>query len=90
MGQREKLLEHLRRNPGNVRFAELDRLLRWYGFECRQPRGGSSHYVYYRKGCPPLTVPRHRSLKAVYVKQALALVAACSGENEDEDYDRDE
>lgn len=74
MTQIEKLLEQIRNNPTNVRFEDLDKLLRLYGFECRPPRGGS-HYVYKCKGCPQiLTVPRHQPLKRVYVKRALKLI----------------
>jgi len=64
-------LEKIRNNPKNVRFEELDRLLRNYGFECRQPSGGSSHY-FYICGHRRLTVPRKRPfIKQIYVKQAL-------------------
>lgn len=73
MGQREKLLEQLRGNPKNVRFEDLDRLLRLCGFERRNPQGGS-HYVYKRPGCRPITVPRHKPVESVYVKKALALI----------------
>jgi len=71
MTKREKRLARIRNNPKNVRFEELDRLLRDYGFERRQPSGGSSHYFYicahYR-----LTVPRKRPfIKQIYVKQVI-------------------
>lgn len=74
MAQKERLLEKLNENPTNVRFEDLDRLLQEYGFECRQPRGGGSHYTYKRKGCRPITIPKHRPVKSVYVKRALALI----------------
>lgn len=66
-----KLLEQIRNNPSDVRFEELDKLLRWYGFECRAGKG--SHYVY-KKGRYRITVPRHRPVGSVYVKQVLALI----------------
>jgi hypothetical protein len=43
MSKRQKRLEKIRSNPLNVRFEELDRLLVDYGFQRRQPGGGSSH-----------------------------------------------
>jgi len=73
MGRKEKLLEQLRNNPTNVRFEDLDKLLQWYGFECRPPHGGS-HYFYKRKGCRPISIPRHKPVKSCYVKRALALI----------------
>ena len=54
MTRREKELERIRNNPTNVRFEDLDRLLRSYGFESRSPRG--SHYFYKKKGCRPISI----------------------------------
>jgi hypothetical protein len=76
MSRKEKLLTSLRNNPKNVRFKDLDKLLRWYGFECRSPRGGN-HYIYKRKGCCPISIPRDKPVKSVYVKKALALIEEC-------------
>ena len=76
MGRKEELLDRLRNNPNNVRFEELDKLLSWYGFERRQGKG--DHYIYKRKGCRPLSVPRHRPVGKVYVKQALAQIERCA------------
>ena len=49
MSRREKLLAKIRNNPRGVRFEELDLLLTWHGFERRQSRRGTSHYVYRRE-----------------------------------------
>ncbi len=48
MSKRDKELERIRRNIRNVRFEDLDKILRSYGFDVSQPRGGSSHYSYTR------------------------------------------
>lgn len=32
-----------------------------------QPRGGSSHYTFRKKGCAPITIPRHEPIKRAYV-----------------------
>ena len=59
-------------NQKHVRFEDMDKLLRAFGCEPKQPRGGSSHYVYRKKGATPLTVPFKRPfLKEVYVKQVI-------------------
>ncbi|MCY0877340.1 MAG: type II toxin-antitoxin system HicA family toxin [Firmicutes bacterium] len=74
MSQWEKLLARIRRHPKTVTFDELDILLQRAGFVRRQPRSGSSHYVYI-KGNRILTVPKHSPyVKAVYVKQALKVL----------------
>ena len=49
MSKLEKLLEKIKNNPKSVRFDELDRILTAAGFVRRQPKSGSSHYVYQRE-----------------------------------------
>jgi len=44
-----KLAGEIIRNPKGVGFEELRRLLLSFGYECRQPKGGSSHYVFRKK-----------------------------------------
>jgi hypothetical protein len=74
MTKREKRLEKIRQNPKNVHFEDLDQVLQDYGFERRQPRSGSSHYVYVC-GDYQLTVPYKRPfLKAHYIQEALSLL----------------
>jgi len=55
-----KLVEAILRNRKAVRFEELDRLLKAFGYEPRQPRRGSSHYVYRKDGVYPIIVPFKR------------------------------
>ena len=77
MSKSEKLLKKLRENPTNVRFEVLDKVLQSYGFECRQPRSGSSHYIYKLKTVRKthiITVPFRKPLKKVYVKNALQIL----------------
>lgn len=74
MTKRQKRLERIRGNPKNVRFEDLDQLLIAFGFTRRQPRGGSSHYIYAR-GELRLTIPMNRPhLREVYVKNVLKLL----------------
>lgn len=70
----QKLRARIEQNPKHVRFEDLDKLLRGYGFGVRQPKGGSSHYVY-KRGQWLLTVPYRRPhLGEHYVKEALACI----------------
>lgn len=85
MGKLEKLYERAKRNPGSVRFDELDKLLRRWNFTRRQPRGGSSHYTYTRETVR-LTVPRHGStVSPEYVRAAIAALEQLGLDDEDED-----
>ena len=73
MGQIEKLLRAIKINPKDVPWEDIDRLLKHYGFGCRNQ--GGSHYTYYHPELEEiLTIPRRRAVKAVYVKQALRLI----------------
>jgi len=80
MSKREKRLRKLFRNPKTVSFKELDSVLRSFKFEVRQPRSGSSHYVY-TKGDIQISVPFKRPYVKVYVKRVLELIG---GENSEE------
>ncbi len=87
MTKREKRLEKIRNNPKNVRFEDLDQVLRDYGFERRQPGSGSSHYVYIHRVWPKyqLTVPYKRPfLKSHYVREVLKILDEIIAGSEDE------
>lgn len=74
MAKLEKLLLRIRNNPQGVAFDDLDKLLNASGFLRRQPRSGSSHYVY-SLGTHRITVPYKRPhVNAIYVKQVLAIL----------------
>lgn len=71
----DKLYAQIVNNPRDVNFKDLDKLLRRYGFSCRQSGKGSSHFTYYHPELPDiLPIPKERPIKAVYVKQAITLI----------------
>jgi predicted RNA binding protein YcfA (HicA-like mRNA interferase family) len=61
MGRREKLIEKMRRTPGNIRFAEVETLLRQEGFVLFNARG--SHRSYHRADGRVLTIVRPHGRK---------------------------
>ena len=76
MGHYEKLLQKIENNPADVTFDELEKLMtKVGGFTCRKGKG--DHYTSsHGKLQEILTVDsrgKHRPLKAIYVKRALAL-----------------
>jgi len=79
MDRRRKLLKHVADNPHNVRFDDLDKLLRWFGFERRDPKRGS-HFVYKHPIGQIITVPYRKQIKIVYVKKVVALIKDCNPE----------
>ncbi|OGD85645.1 hypothetical protein A2696_03145 [Candidatus Curtissbacteria bacterium RIFCSPHIGHO2_01_FULL_41_13] len=80
MTKREKRLRKIFQNPKTVSSKELDSVLRSSGFEARQPKSGSSHYIYTRKDIQ-ISVPFRRPyVKEVYVKRVLELIGGDSNE----------
>ncbi len=74
MTKREKRVKKLVSNPKNIRFEVLNGILLEHGFVCRQPKSGSSHYVYYKNN-KQITVPYKRPfIKEVYVKRVTELI----------------
>jgi predicted RNA binding protein YcfA (HicA-like mRNA interferase family) len=73
MSQIEKLIEAIKRNPKDVPWGDIDKVLKYYGFNCRH-RGGSHYNYYHPELSEILTIPRRRPVKAIYVKQALELI----------------
>jgi len=81
MSKRDKRVKKLFQNPKTVSFKELNSVLISFGFEVRQPKSGSSHYVY-TKGEVQISVPFKRPfVKEIYVKRVLELIG---GENNEE------
>jgi len=76
MSQIEKLLKSLEENPKHVAFTDLDKILKHFGFERREPKSGSSHVTYSHPLLAEiLTIPHcDKHVKPVYVKKALRLI----------------
>jgi predicted RNA binding protein YcfA (HicA-like mRNA interferase family) len=71
MSKFEKALQRLRQNPKHVRFQEIEKILVRLGFEKRQE--GTSHAVFSKPGCEPITVPKRKPfVKPHYVKELLS------------------
>lgn len=75
-----KLYAQIINNPKNVKYENLDKILRQHGFQCRQPGKGSSHYTYFHDDLPEIiTIPYTRPIKAIYVKIAIEAIKKLEG-----------
>ena len=75
MRQLKKLLERIRRQPKSVRFDEVASVLKSIGYEKRQPQSGSRHWTFRKKGCMPITIPKHVPYeKELYVKMVIKVL----------------
>lgn len=68
MGQWNKLIEDILRLDPNLRFEQLCKALQKIGYSVSQPRGGSSHYTFRKKGCHPITLPRQTPVNRAYIE----------------------
>lgn len=76
----ETILAQMRNNPRDWRIEDLERVAGWVGITSRQPGGGSSHVIFTHPASELIvSVPAHRPIKPVYVRNFLALVASVRG-----------
>ena len=74
MSRWDKLLDKVRRLSPDLRFEELKKILESYGYVMSAPKGGSSHYTFRKAGYPPITIPKHKPIKKVYIEMVREVV----------------
>lgn len=74
MSQWDKLLQKILTFTPDIRFEELKKILEHYGYEMKTPKGGSSHCTFRKFGCNPITIPKHRPIKKVYVEMVKEII----------------
>ena len=81
MSRWDKLLDRVRRLSPDLRFEELKKILESYGYVMSDPKGGSSHYTFRKAGYPPITIPKHKPIKKVYIEMVREVVEREEAEN---------
>jgi predicted RNA binding protein YcfA (HicA-like mRNA interferase family) len=74
MSQWDKLLKKLYALDPGLRYEELKKILKRYGYSALETKGGSSHVTFRKPGSTPITLPRHTPIKKAYldlVRQAV-------------------
>ena len=74
MSKWDKLISRICSLSKDMRFDELRKVLESYGYEMRQPHGGSSHCTFRKVGCNPITIPVHEPIKLVYVMMVKEII----------------
>lgn len=74
MSKWDKLLARICTLSKDIRFDELRKVLENCGYVMNAPRSGSSHYTFRKKGCKPITIPKHEPIKKVYVEMVKQIV----------------
>lgn len=78
----DKLIFKISTLSKELRFSELRKVLESYGYVMNYPKGGSSHYTFRKKGCMPITIPKHEPIKRVYVEMVRLIVEKEEKNNE--------
>jgi predicted RNA binding protein YcfA (HicA-like mRNA interferase family) len=73
MSNATKLLESMRSNPRDWRIEQLHTVSRQYGIVVRST-GGSHHVFAHDLVADTVSVPAHRPIKPIYIRQFVALV----------------
>ena len=76
MSKFDKLIKEILSLSKDLRFSELKKVLEYYGYIMESPRSGSSHFTFRKKGCNPITIPKHEPIKRIYVQKVKEIVEA--------------
>ena len=68
MSKWEKLISEILQLNRNLRFEDLAKALIKMGYTQHQPKSGSSHYTFRKKGCMPVTFPKHVPMNKAYIE----------------------
>ena len=74
MSKFEKLIEDLLSLSRDMRFDEIQKILEYYGFVMKQPRSGSSHYVFRHNNGKRICIPKANPVNKCYVKDVKNLL----------------
>lgn len=74
MSKWDKLISRLFSMPKDMRFEELKKILEGYGYAMTAPASGSSHYTFRKPGKNPITIPKQKPIKRIYVEMVREIV----------------
>ena len=74
MSQFDKLIQRIKDLDNNMRFEEVRKILEAYGYTMGGPRSGSSHRVFRKPGCNPITIPSHEPIKRIYILMVKQII----------------
>jgi predicted RNA binding protein YcfA (HicA-like mRNA interferase family) len=77
-----KLLERMRSNLHDWRIEDVTAVCNGFGIVCTAPRKGSHYKVKHKSMAEILTIPAHRPIKPVYVRELVRFIDAVRGSAE--------
>ena len=79
MANAAKLLDRMRGNPRDWRIEEIITVCEAFGVACTAPRKGSHYKVKHASVIEILTIPAHRPIKPVYIRDLIKFIDAVQG-----------
>lgn len=74
MANADKLLDRMRSNPRDWRIEDVRGVREGFGIACTAPRKGSHYKVKHAGVTEILTIPAHRPIKPVYVRELVRFI----------------
>ncbi len=74
MSQIDKLLNKICNLSDDVRFQELCKVMEHYEYQVIPPTGGGSHYKFVKSGHETIVIPKHGSVKRVYIEKIKQII----------------
>ena len=82
MSQWNKLIERILMLDKSLRDDELSKAMKKIGYTSKQPRGGSSHVTFRKKGRYPVTIPKGNPVNIAYIELVRDAIEQYESENE--------
>lgn len=79
MASAGRLLEKMRNNPRDWRIEDIATLCQANGVDFTAPRNGSHYKVKHQAMAQILTIPAHRPIKPVYIRELIKFIDAVRG-----------
>lgn len=82
MSKFEKLIEKIYYLPNDIRFDEIKKVLKYYGYTLSSKKG--SHFIFRKDGENPITIPVHgkAGIKKFYVEEVKKIIEKENEKNE--------
>ncbi len=69
-----KIVGEMLEKPTDMLFGQVEIVLHSFGYE-RKSTSGGSHFVYRKRGCPPITIPKKsKKVKRCYIVRIVDIL----------------
>ena len=70
-----KRIKKILESQKDVEYSAIKQILEEFGYKETQSKGGGSHYVFRKIRSKPITIPKHKPVKKVYIKDVIKELA---------------